>query len=153
MNPASPPPALKPIELLIVEDDPGDVHLSIEAFKELDVPHRMNVVDDGVDALAYLRRQPPFQEAVRPDLILLDLNLPRKDGRAVLAEIKADPVLCVIPVVVLTTSCAEEDVLRVYQLHANCCIAKPVDWHQFIAVVKSIENFWLTVARLPCHAR
>jgi chemotaxis family two-component system response regulator Rcp1 len=143
----------RPIEILLVEDNPADVELSIEALKEGKVANNLNVVEDGVEALAYLRRQGEYAEAVRPDLILLDLNLPRKDGREVLAEIKNDPELRQIPVVVLTTSEAEEDIVRTYRMHANCYISKPVDLAQFIRVVKSIDDFWLTVVKLPGQAR
>ncbi len=139
----------RPVEILLVEDNQGDVRLTIEALREGKVHNNLNVARDGVEALAYLRREPPFTAAVRPDLILLDLNLPRKDGREVLAEIKADPDLKTIPVVVLTTSRAEQDVLRSYELQANCFVTKPVDLDQFIEVVRSIESFWLTVVRLP----
>src|SRR5215831_17342378 len=139
----------RPVEILLVEDNPGDVRLTIEALRDGKVHNNLNVARDGVEALAYLRREAPFTAAARPDLILLDLNLPRKDGREVLAEIKADAELKTIPVVVLTTSRAEQDVLRSYELQANCFVTKPVDLDQFIDVVKSIENFWLTVVRLP----
>jgi len=139
----------RPIEILLVEDNPGDVRLTVEALREGKVHNNLNVARDGVEALAYLRREPPFAEASRPDLILLDLNLPRKDGREVLAELKADPRWKTIPVVVLTTSRAEQDVLRSYELQANCFVTKPVDLDQFINVVKSIEDFWLTVVTLP----
>jgi two-component system, chemotaxis family, response regulator Rcp1 len=139
----------RPIEILLVEDNPGDVRLTIEALKEGKVSNRLSVARDGVEALAFLRREGPHATAPRPDLILLDLNLPRRDGREVLAEIKADARLRRIPVVVLTTSNAEEDILRTYDLHANCYINKPVDLDQFISVVRSIDDFWLTVVRLP----
>jgi chemotaxis family two-component system response regulator Rcp1 len=139
----------RPIEILLVEDNPGDVRLTIEALKEGKVRNNLNVARDGVEAVAYLRREGPFAQAVRPDLILLDLNLPRKDGREVLAEIKDDATLRRIPVVVLTTSKAEEDILRTYDLHANCYITKPVDLEQFIQVVRSIDDFWLSIVRLP----
>ena len=139
----------RPVEILLVEDNPGDVRLTIEALRESKVVNNLNVARDGVEALAYLRREGQFDNAVRPDLILLDLNLPKKDGREVLAEIKADPGLRTIPVVVLTTSRAEQDVLRSYELQANCFITKPVDLEQFITVVKSIEDFWLTIVTLP----
>jgi two-component system, chemotaxis family, response regulator Rcp1 len=143
------PPASAPIDILLVEDNPGDVRLTREALSDANVRSRLTVAVDGVEALAALRRQGRFANAPRPDIILLDLNLPRKDGRAVLAEIKRDPDLRRIPVVVLTTSRAEEDIFRTYDLHANCYIAKPLDLEQFITVVKSIEDFWFTVARLP----
>jgi len=139
----------RPVEILLVEDNPGDVRLTIEALRESNFINNLTVARDGVEALAYLRREGKFANSVRPDLILLDLNLPRKDGREVLAEIKADPKLHTIPIVVLTTSRAEQDVLRSYELQANCFITKPVDLEQFITVVKSIENFWLTVVTLP----
>ena len=140
---------VKPIEILLVEDSPGDVRLCIEALKEAKVLNNMTVASDGVEAMALLRKQGRYAAAVRPDLILLDLNLPRKYGREVLAEIKADAGLKRIPIVVLTTSQAEEDVVRAYDLHANCYITKPVDFRQFITVVQSIEDFWLTVVKLP----
>jgi two-component system, chemotaxis family, response regulator Rcp1 len=140
---------VNPIELLLVEDSEPDVRLTIEALHEAKVKNRLWVVEDGVEALDFLRRQGSHADAPRPDLILLDLNLPRKDGRQVLKEIKSDDSLKRIPVVVLTTSKNEEDVLRAYDLHANCYITKPVDFNRFMDVVKSIENFWLTVVRLP----
>jgi len=138
-----------PIEILLVEDNPGDVRLAEEALKEARVNNRLSVVPDGVEAMAFLRRQGPYADARRPDLILLDLNLPRKDGREVLDEIKSDPNLRRIPVVVLTTSQAEEDVIRSYNSYANCYITKPVDFAQFTEAVRSIENFWLMTVRLP----
>ncbi len=138
-----------PIEVLLVEDDPGDVLMTQEAFEEHKVRNRLTVVSDGSEALAYLRREGGFADAPRPDLILLDLNLPRKDGREVLAEIKSDPELATIPVVVLTTSHAEEDVLRSYQLHANAYVTKPVDFERFIEVVRQIDEFFVTVVKLP----
>ena len=144
-----PGPAPRPIEILLVEDNPGDVRLTIEALREGKVRNNLNVASDGVEALAFLRRTGSFASAPRPDLILLDLNLPKKDGREVLSEIKADRGLRSIPVVILTTSRAEQDVLRSYHLHANCYITKPVDLDQFITVVKSIEDFWLTIVTLP----
>jgi chemotaxis family two-component system response regulator Rcp1 len=141
---------LRPIEILLVEDSPGDVRLTREALRDAKVSNNLHVVRDGVEALAFLRRQgDQFAECPRPDLILLDLNLPRKSGHEVLEEIKADGALRRIPVVILTTSQAEQDVLRTYDLHANCYITKPVDLDQFIAVVRSIEDFWLTIVRLP----
>lgn len=139
----------QPIEILLVEDNPGDVRLTMEALKESEVYHELNVVQDGVEAMAYLRRQDEYTDAVLPDLILLDLNLPRKDGREVLAEIKSEPQLRRIPVVVLTTSDAELDILKSYDLHTNCYITKPVNLEQFIRVIKAIEHFWLTIVRLP----
>jgi two-component system, chemotaxis family, response regulator Rcp1 len=139
----------RPIEILLVEDNPGDVRLTQEALKEGKVRNNMFVAGDGEEALAFLRRQGTYAKATRPDLILLDLNLPRKSGREVLEEIKTDPDLKRIPVVVLTVSKAEQDVLKSYELHANCYITKPVDLEQFLNVVKSIEDFWLTVVMLP----
>jgi CheY-like chemotaxis protein len=141
-----------PIEVLLVEDDPGDVLMTQEAFEEHRLRNRLNVVNDGVAALAYLRNEGEYAEAPRPDLILLDLNLPRVDGREVLSAIKNDPSLCQIPVVVLTTSQAEEDILRSYQLHANAYVAKPVDFDRFITVVRSIDDFFVSVVKLPPRA-
>ena len=138
-----------PIEILLVEDNPGDIRLTQEALKEAKLTNTLNVVTDGVEALDFLRRQGSYADAVRPNLILLDLNMPRKDGREVLTEIKEDPDLRRIPVVVLTTSDAEVDILKSYNLHANCYINKPVDIEQFIEVVKTIKNFWMTVVKLP----
>jgi two-component system, chemotaxis family, response regulator Rcp1 len=140
---------VRPIELLLVEDSEPDVRLTKEALCEAKVKNRLWVVEDGVEALEFLRQQGQYADVPRPDLILLDLNLPRKDGRQVLKEIKADDSLKRIPVVVLTTSNSEEDVLRAYDLHANCYITKPVDFNRFMQVVKSVENFWLTVVTLP----
>jgi len=139
----------RPIEILLVEDNPGDVRLTKEALKEGKVMNVLNTVGDGEEALAYLRRQGAHAQATRPDLVLLDLNLPRKSGREVLAEIKEDPDLKRIPVVILTVSEAEQDIIKSYNLHANCYITKPVNLEQFIEVVKSIEDFWLTVVMLP----
>ena len=139
----------RPIEILMVEDNPGDVRLTREALKGGKVWNRLNVVEDGEAAMDYLHRRPPFENAPRPDVVLLDLNLPKKDGREVLAEIKSDPSLKVIPVVVLTTSQSEEDVLRAYHLNANCYVTKPVDLHQFNRIVQAIEDFWLTIVTLP----
>ena len=139
----------KPIEVLLVEDNPGDVRLTLEVFKESKMHNNLSSVGDGVEALAFLRREGKYIQSPRPDLILLDLNLPKKDGREVLAEIKEDPDLRRIPVVVLTTSQAEQDVLRSYNLHANCYISKPIDLEQFITVVRSIEDFWLAIVKLP----
>jgi len=137
------------VEILLVEDNPGDVRLTQEALKDNKMHNNLHVVEDGVEALAFLRKEGQYSGSPRPDLILLDLNLPRKDGREVLAEIKADARLRRIPVVVLTTSKAEEDILRAYDLSANCYITKPVDFEQFIRVVKSIEDFWLAMVKLP----
>jgi len=139
----------RPIEILLVEDNPGDVRLTQEALKEGKVRNKLHVVGDGVEALAFLCQEGEYAEEPRPDLILLDLNLPKKNGREVLAEIKEHPNLRRIPVVILTVSQAEEDVLRTYDLHANCYVTKPVDLEQFIKVVGSIEDFWLTIVRLP----
>jgi CheY-like chemotaxis protein len=139
----------RPVEVLLVEDNPGDVRLTREALREGKIRNNLHVARDGVEALAFLRRQGEHAGAPRPDLILLDLNLPRKDGREVLTEIKDDATLRQIPVVVLTSSQAEEDIIRAYDLHANCYISKPVDLDQFINVVRSIEDFWFTVVKLP----
>lgn len=138
-----------PIEVLLVEDSPGDVRLTKEALKEGKVLNNLHVVMDGVEATAFLRRQGEYANAVRPDLILLDLNLPMKNGQEVLADIKGDPDLKRIPVVILTVSKAEEDILNTYNHHANCYITKPVDLSQFLEVVKSIEDFWLSIVKLP----
>jgi len=139
----------EPVDILLVEDNPGDARLMKEALAEAKIRNRLQVVADGVGALAYLRRQEPFAGAVRPDLILLDLNLPGKDGREVLAEIKGDKDLRRIPVVILTTSRGEADIARAYDLHANAYVTKPLDIEQFITVVQSIEDFWLTTVKLP----
>jgi two-component system, chemotaxis family, response regulator Rcp1 len=146
-----PVPALtvRPIEILLVEDSPADVDLTREALEDAKVRNNLSVVADGVEALAFLRREGRYADAPHPDLILLDLNLPRKDGREVLAEIKADSKLRRIPVVILTTSEAEQDIVASYNLHANCYVSKPVDLEQFIRVVKSIEDFWLAIVKLP----
>ena len=141
--------AIQPIEILMAEDNPGDARLAKEALSEGKVINNLHVVADGVEALAFLNKEAPYENAVRPDIILLDLNMPRMDGRELLANIKADPVFKRIPVVILTTSKAEEDIVRSYDLHANCYITKPVDLDQFITVVKAIEDFWFTVVKLP----
>jgi len=141
--------AVHPIEILLVEDNPGDARLAREAFQDAKVRNALHWVDNGQEAMDFLRKEGKHARAPRPDLILLDLNLPRKDGREVLAEIKADPDLKRIPVVILTVSKDEEDVMKTYNLHANCFITKPIDLNQFIKVVKSIEDFWLTVVKLP----
>jgi len=138
-----------PIEILLVEDSPGDVRLTQEALRDAKVRNNLTIVSDGVEATSLLLRQGKYAGAPRPDLILLDLNLPKKSGREVLEEIKLDPNLKSIPVVILTTSAAEEDILRSYQLHANCYITKPVDLDQFLKVVKTIDNFWLAIVKLP----
>ena len=145
----STPEHVQVIDVLLVEDDPGDVVLIQEAFADNKVRNRLHSVADGVEAIDFLRREGEFAAAPRPDLILLDLNLPRKDGREVLAEIKADDDLATIPVVVLTTSKAEEDVLRSYKLHANAYVTKPVDFDRFIEVVRQIDDFFVTVVKLP----
>jgi len=135
----------QPIEILLVEDNPGDVRLAIEALKDVKMNNQLHVVNDGIEAMSFLRQEGPDADATHPDLILLDLNLPQMSGRDVLKGIRADPDLCQIPVVVLTNSRAEEDILRSYELRANCYITKPVDLDQFIKVVKSIEHFWLSI--------
>ena len=140
------------IRLLLVEDNPGDADLAREALENSKVRNNLHVVGDGEAAMAFLRRHGKYAAAPRPDLVLLDLNLPKKDGREVLAEVKADDVLKRIPVVILTTSKAEEDILKTYNLHANCYITKPIDLNQFIKVVQSIEEFWFTIVKLPPHA-
>ncbi len=139
----------RPVEILLVEDNPGDVRLTQEALREGKIRNRLHRVGDGVEAMEFLHRQGKYADAPRPDVILLDLNLPRKDGREVLAEIKKDDTLRRIPVVVMTTSSAEQDILRAYDLHANCYVTKPVDFDQFIEVVRSIQDFWFTIVRLP----
>ena len=138
-----------PVEILLVEDNLGDARLTREALKEGKVYSNLHWVKDGVEALDFLHRRGKHKDAPKPDIILLDLNLPKKDGREVLQEVKADPVLKRIPVVVLTTSKAEEDIVKTYALHANCYVTKPVDLEQFMKVVQSIDNFWLTVVTLP----
>ena len=140
------------IDVLLVEDDPGDVVLVTEAFEHNKVTNTLHTVQDGVEALQFLRREPPYEDAPVPDLILLDLNLPRKDGREVLQEVKADDELRRIPVVVLTTSKAEEDVLRSYDLHANAYVTKPVDFERFISVIRQIDEFFVSVVKLPPRA-
>ena len=145
----TPKPAGKPIEVLLVEDDPGDVLLIREAFDFNKVHNNLNVVSDGEQALDYLRGTGDYSGRIRPDLVLLDLNLPRKDGREVLAEVKTDPDLRTIPIVVLTTSEAEEDVLKSYQLHANAYVTKPVDFERFVSIVRQIDDFFVSVVRLP----
>jgi CheY-like chemotaxis protein len=143
------PEQLEMIDVLLVEDDPGDVLLIEEAFADNKVRNRLHKVSDGVEALAFLRREGDYADVPQPDLVLLDLNLPRKDGREVLAEVKSDEALQQIPVVVLTTSKAEEDVLRSYKLHANAYVTKPVDFDRFIEVVRQIDEFFVTVVKLP----
>ncbi|MEI6079425.1 MAG: response regulator [bacterium] len=140
---------VQPLEILLVEDNPADVRLTTEALKEEKIYNNLNIVTDGVEAMAFLKREGKYAKAVRPDLILLDLNLPKKDGREVLKEIKNDDNLKAIPVVVLTVSKSEEDILRSYNLHANCYITKPVDLKQFIKVAKAVQDFWMTIVKLP----
>ncbi|MDN3515480.1 MAG: response regulator [Candidatus Brocadia sp.] len=137
------------VEILLVEDSPGDVRLTRESLKEAKIRNNLHVVADGAEAMNFLRKKDKYADTPRPDIILLDLNLPKKDGREVLAEIKADDTLKSIPVVVLTISKAEEDILKSYNLHANCYITKPIDFGQFIAIVKAIEDFWFTIVKLP----
>ncbi len=139
----------KLVEILLVEDSPGDIRLTQESLRESKIHNNLSVVADGVEAMAFLRREGKYAQAVRPDLILLDLNLPRKDGHEVLREIKSDDELKRIPVVVLTISAADEDILKTYDLHANCYITKPMDLEQFGKLVRSIEDFWLTIVKLP----
>jgi CheY-like chemotaxis protein len=146
----SEPPAS--IEVLLVEDDPGDVLLIREAFADNKVTNRLHVVSDGVEAMEFMRRKGQYADAPRPDLVLLDLNLPRKDGREVLADVKSDQDLRTIPVVVLTTSQAEEDVLRSYDLHANAYVTKPVDFDRFIGVVRQVDQFFVSVVKLPSRS-
>jgi chemotaxis family two-component system response regulator Rcp1 len=141
--------ATEPVDVLLIEDNPGDVRLTKEALKDAKLKIHMHVVGDGMEAMAFLRKQGKYASSPRPDLVLLDLNLPKKDGRQVLAEIKEDPDLKRIPVVIITSSKAEEDVLKSYNLHANCYVTKPLDLDQFITVVQSIEQFWLTIVKLP----
>lgn len=139
----------QPINILLVEDNPGDVRLTKEGFSEGKVINNLYVAEDGEEAMAFLRQEEPYQEMPRPDIILLDLNLPKKDGREVLEEIKSDPDLRAIPVIILTTSKAEEDILKTYNLHANCYITKPVNLEDFILITKSIESFWFSIVKLP----
>ncbi|MEM7103915.1 MAG: response regulator [Bacteroidota bacterium] len=143
----------RPVNILLIEDNPGDVRLTQEAFNEGRIPIKLSVVMDGEEALSYLRKEDPYTESPRPDLILLDLNLPKKDGREVLAEIKTDDNLKRIPVVVLTTSNAEQDILTSYNYHANCYINKPVDFDKFFDIIQKVEDFWLTTAILPSMIR
>ncbi len=140
---------IRPIEILLVEDNPGDARLTEEALREGKVLNNLHNAQDGVEALAFLKHEEPFVDAPRPDIILLDLNMPRMDGRELLSRIKNEPDLKRIPIVVLTTSKAEEDIIRSYDLHANCYVTKPVDLDQFIKVVQSVEDFWFSVVRLP----
>lgn len=140
---------LNDVNILLVEDNPGDVELTLEAFSEAKLKNPIHVVNDGVEAMAFLRKEGQYSNEPTPDLILLDLNMPRKDGREVLTEIRNDPVLTIIPVIILTTSDNELDILRSYELHANCYIKKPVDFEKFVDVIKKVEGFWLSVVRLP----
>jgi CheY-like chemotaxis protein len=139
----------KPIEILLVEDNPGDARLALESLKESKVRNTLHWVRNGVEAMAFMRRQGRYTNEQRPDLVLLDLNMPKMDGRKVLAEVKSDSDLKRIPIVILTISKAEEDILKAYNLHANCFITKPLDLDQFFKVIRSIEDFWLTIVRLP----
>ncbi len=141
----------KTVEILLIEDNPGDARLAQEAIRDSKVRNRLSWVSDGIEAMAFLRKQGKYSDAPRPDLILLDLNLPRKDGREVLAEVKGDAQLRRIPIVVLTTSQAEEDILKAYHLNANCYITKPVDLEQFLKIVKNIEDFWLSIVKFPAE--
>lgn len=139
----------KAVEILLIEDNPGDVRLTIEALKESKIINNLQVVEDGIEALSYLKKEGIYKDKPRPDLIILDLNLPKKDGREVLAEIKSNDIFKQIPIVILTTSEAEEDIIKSYELHANCYITKPVNMEQFIKVVKSVSNFWFSMVKLP----
>jgi len=142
-------PTIMPVEVLLVEDNPGDAELTRIALQDSKISVNLNVVEDGVEAMAFLRKQERYALMPHPDIVLLDLNLPRKDGREVLAEIKSDHNLKRIPIVVLTTSQSEEDILKAYNLAANCYITKPVDFDQFVKIVQSIENFWFAIVKLP----
>ncbi len=139
----------RPIRILLVEDSPSDAVMTLESLREGRIANEVQLVGDGEQAMAFVRREPPFADAERPDLILLDLNLPKKDGRDVLAEVKSDPDLHSIPVVVLTTSSAEQDVLRSYDLHANSYVTKPVGYEAFLDAIRGIESFWMSLVRLP----
>jgi len=139
----------KAVEILLIEDNPGDVRLTIEALKESKIMNNMHVADDGIEALSFLKKEGIYKDKPRPDLIILDLNLPKKDGREVLGEIKSDDSLKQIPIVILTTSEAEEDIIKSYELHANCYITKPVNMEQFIKVVSSVGEFWFSIVMLP----
>jgi chemotaxis family two-component system response regulator Rcp1 len=143
----------RPVNILLIEDNPGDVRLTQEAFKEGKLTIHLDIIMDGDEAIKFLKKQPPYTDVIVPDLILLDLNLPKRDGREVLKEIKTDPNLKRIPVVVLTTSNADQDILKSYNLHVNCYINKPVDFDKFFDIIQRIENFWLTTAVLPTMIR
>jgi chemotaxis family two-component system response regulator Rcp1 len=143
------PRSAEPVQILLIEDSPGDIRLTREVLRDAKIANHLHIVGDGEQAMAFLRQEGDYADTHRPDLILLDLNLPRKDGREVLAELKDDPELHLIPVIVLTTSSAEQDVLRSYDLKAACYITKPIDLDEFISVVRSIESFWLSIVRLP----
>jgi len=145
--------AVKPVDILLVEDNPGDVRLTQEALKDAKLKINLHVVNDGIEAMAFLRREGKYAEKPPADLVLLDLNLPKKDGRQVLAEIKGDCDLRRTPVVIVTTSKAEEDIVKTYDLHANCYVTKPLDLDQFIMMVQSISHFWLTIVKLPTDGR
>ena len=140
---------IRPVEILLVDDNPGDIRLTQEALKESKILNNLSVVEDGAEAIDFLKKIGKYENVSTPDLILLDLNLPKKNGREVLAEIKEDKILKQIPVVILTISTAEEDILKSYKLHANCYITKPVDMNQFIKIVRSIENYWFSIVKLP----
>ena len=140
---------LQPIEILMADDNKGDVRLTLEALKGAKIRNNVHVVENGIEALAFLRKEGKYSNVPRPDIILLDLNMPKKDGREVLLEVKSDPGLKTIPIVILTVSQAEEDILKTYNLHANCYISKPVDLDQFVKIVRSIEDFWFTIVKLP----
>jgi len=142
---------MRPVEILLIEDNPGDIRLTIESFKESKIANKLNIAEDGIEALNYLRKKGKFKDEPLPDIIILDLNLPKKSGREVLAEIKEDKILKHIPVVVFTTSKAEMDILKSYELHANCYISKPLNIKQFIKIVKAIEYFWFSIVKLPVH--
>ena len=143
----------RPIEILLVEDNPGDVRLIVEALRDGKVQNKLHIAQDGMEATAFLHKEGEYADALCPDIILLDLNLPKKDGPEVLAEIKEDPALKHIPVVILTSSQDKEDIVKTYNLHANCYVTKPIDLEQFMMVVKSITDFWLTIVKLPTEER
>lgn len=142
---------IRPVEILLIEDNPGDIRLTIESFKESKIANKLNIAEDGIEAINYLRKKGKFKDKPLPDIIILDLNLPKKSGREVLFEIKEDRILKHIPVIVFTTSKAEMDILKSYELHANCYISKPLKVNQFIKIVKKIEYFWFSIVKLPVH--